>query len=1474
MKMMKKLLALTIVFAMSLSVVAFAGYNDVDINADYAGAVELLSALEIFEGDDLGNFNPEKTITRAEMAAIICRAKGLENSALAAKGATSFVDVAADHWASGYINIASQNGIIAGYGNNKFGPEDTLTYDQAVKMVMCALGFEPMAAAKGGWPTGYLVVANTYNVTEGVSDATRGDIAILLSNALSTPMMDQTSWGADAEFEVLNGKNGKEYRTLLTDMDIYIATGIVGDKDSDEVEFDVSDDSDDGEFEYNDEVYFKINGTDIVNYKHQSVDAYVRKTSRNKYETVAVVSAVVGSSFTIISDDIESFDGTKINYYVNSATSSKTKTIKIDDDAKVEYNTTNYTGSLASLLLQEDDVELTFIENTGDKTYDAIVATKYVSARVDYVDAARDKIAIDGTTVTLDFDDDEVTIILQDMEGNELSLHDFEEDDVVAVIADNDKIRDYIDYIKIVKLDRSVVRGTVDGTFTSNGNPYVIIDGEEYVDDSSKNLSVGDEGLFFIGMTGKIIDFDGSSVVKDYAYILECALSTQNFSDDLWQVKLLTAEDGIVTYTLNDDANDYFVETYAAMLGIDVSNDTKQLYSTLTNAEKADPDRLITYKTNSRGYIKSFKGANTYGTTVRELSSSSHKYNDYTQIIGGATLEDNVVIFNLSNSSADNAYTTDITYLTHDSKYSGFAFANEDYEYCVMVITSGDSSFDPDAGIAIVTKKVDTKDKEENEIVKVTFVQDETEGAVYFDEDSENKAGSDTAYENLTVGDVFAYNADASGCVSEYVVLGNVRNGLLSTNSSAYGYFDEDTEFLYGYIANSERRKTSKGETITIYDGNENTISIASASNKYTYNDAGRNIVIETEDFMAEDAYYYDAETGEATFAFVKMSDGFVTDIYTFNKRVNVAGAVNVEMLIKAIGTVDDTCDDCLAKIETAERAYESLSNAEKGKVSNYSVLVAARSTYDALKAEADAAAKEAEDREKAATVIAAIDAIGTVDLTDACKTKIEAAEAAFTALTADQKEYVTNYSVLTDARGEYDRLYEEAQSQQKVTNVIALINAIGNVDSSAECKAKIDDARAAYDALDAAEQDKVNNYETLTNAEAAYDALVSTAAVGEVILLIDSIGEVEPTDECKEKIDSAEDAYGKLTQTEKDRVTNADELVSAKSEYTSSVANVANVKALIEAIGTVAYTSDCAAKIEAANSAYKALATAEKYAVTNYSKLAEAQIAYEALEKAAKAAEKEAADKAEAAKVEALISAIGAVDASDASKAKIDAAEKAYADLTADQKAYVTNSAKIADAKSAYNAAVEAAKIAADKAEAAKVEALISAIGTVAYTDASKVKIDAAEKAYTDLTATQKTYVTNYAVLTSAKTAYAKLEAEAKVAADKAEAAKVEALIKGIGTVDASDACKAKIDAADKAYTALTATQKTYVTNYAVLTAAKTSYAKALELKKIAEAKLDPSKIEAAKISLPKTEVKKIDGTKLEAAKIAPATK
>lgn len=122
---------------------------------------------------------------------------------------------------------------------------------------------------------------------------------------------------------------------------------------------------------------------------------------------------------------------------------------------------------------------------------------------------------------------------------------------------------------------------------------------------------------------------------------------------------------------------------------------------------------------------------------------------------------------------------------------------------------------------------------------------------------------------------------------------------------------------------------------------------------------------------------------------------------------------------------------------------------------------------------------------------------------------------------------------------------------------------------------------------------------------------------------------------------------------------------------------------------------------------------------------------------------------------VNAVVQGIGEVKFDADSKAKIEAARKAYDALSDVQKALVGNFSALAEAEEAY------AKL-ENKAEAEPVIALIQAIGTVKYDAQSKARIEAARAGYNALTAEQASYVTNLPMLTEAEQAYAELEAQA----------------------------------------------------------------------------------------------------------------
>lgn len=162
---LKKTVAIVIALAMVLSmgVTSFAAFSDVPSTVNYAEAVNVLANLGIINGYDDGTFRPDNTITRAEVATIVVNTLGLGET----KGATVFSDVPADHWAAGYINTAYGAGIISGMGDGTFAPGANVTYEQVVRMIVSALQYDMAANQAGGYPTGYLSIASRYGISQG-----------------------------------------------------------------------------------------------------------------------------------------------------------------------------------------------------------------------------------------------------------------------------------------------------------------------------------------------------------------------------------------------------------------------------------------------------------------------------------------------------------------------------------------------------------------------------------------------------------------------------------------------------------------------------------------------------------------------------------------------------------------------------------------------------------------------------------------------------------------------------------------------------------------------------------------------------------------------------------------------------------------------------------------------------------------------------------------------------------------------------------------------------------------------------------------------------------------------------------------------------------------------------------------------------------------------------------------------------------
>ena len=217
MKSLKKTLVLLVVFAMILSTVmpAFAASTDT-YGLDCEEEVARLQALKVVTGYEDGSFKPENTITRAEMAVILCKMVGIdevtcnENKSVPSK----FSDVAVNEWYTGYINVAAGKGFLSGFPDGTFRPNDQLTMNQVLTLCVNALGRGEYVATMGAWPANYITEATKLGLLDGVktSDANRGNVAIIVWNTLEVPAVwdvDQTVYEGDINL-------GNSGRSLLS----------------------------------------------------------------------------------------------------------------------------------------------------------------------------------------------------------------------------------------------------------------------------------------------------------------------------------------------------------------------------------------------------------------------------------------------------------------------------------------------------------------------------------------------------------------------------------------------------------------------------------------------------------------------------------------------------------------------------------------------------------------------------------------------------------------------------------------------------------------------------------------------------------------------------------------------------------------------------------------------------------------------------------------------------------------------------------------------------------------------------------------------------------------------------------------------------------------------------------------------------------------------------------------------------------
>lgn len=213
---MKKFMAMVLVVISLLTVTAFAENAVLDESQK-----EELYYFGIMTGDENGDLRLNDNITRAEVTKMICVAGNVSPKEPDANE-TLFPDVLQEHWAYKYIYAAKNKGIIIGDENGCFNPEDNVTNEEIIKMIICLLGYEPMAETRGGYPAGYTSQASRLGLTDGMTfevnvPAIRNDVAVMMHRALDVPLMEKVEDSEEFMYVILDG-NGNERKTLSSEI--------------------------------------------------------------------------------------------------------------------------------------------------------------------------------------------------------------------------------------------------------------------------------------------------------------------------------------------------------------------------------------------------------------------------------------------------------------------------------------------------------------------------------------------------------------------------------------------------------------------------------------------------------------------------------------------------------------------------------------------------------------------------------------------------------------------------------------------------------------------------------------------------------------------------------------------------------------------------------------------------------------------------------------------------------------------------------------------------------------------------------------------------------------------------------------------------------------------------------------------------------------------------------------------------------
>jgi len=532
-------------------------FPDVPANHTHFDAITVLSALDIVRGFPGGYFAPERNVTRAEFTAMLMRTLNLEEIG---EGTADipFTDIDGVYWAIPNIATAYRMGIVNGIGEGLFAPNENVLFEQAIAMILRALGYGMIAANNEGetWFSGYMVVASQRNIivnTEGTvgAPATRQTNAQLIYNSLEVPIMS-----------IINDVTTPTTQTLLNDrLRVNRAIGQVSANDltglfSPEVDLRA------------DEIQIITRGaSEPITYRTTSpelrgilgyeVTFYYSIDSVAEVRTIILATRTRGNTIEIDANQLDSgmSDFNNIRYFRNPETDRSSVSARIADDNVVIYNGRLAGGNRGASRFDPDMLpelgSVRLIDSNNNGQFDVIFIESFdvfvVNTTVGTPQPQITEVLAFGRTsarvLALDIDDPNSDVRIIGENGATMSFGQIRQWDVVHLMESRNPGRRLRTAV--------VVRQTASGVITEDAGDSIVVGGRRFgfsplaiFDTATRQnrLTLGDNATFYLDIEGNIVAYNptASQGNEMFGYIMAADLSgTAGFGNQRAQVRII-----------------------------------------------------------------------------------------------------------------------------------------------------------------------------------------------------------------------------------------------------------------------------------------------------------------------------------------------------------------------------------------------------------------------------------------------------------------------------------------------------------------------------------------------------------------------------------------------------------------------------------------------------------------------------------------------------------------------------------------------------------------------------------------------------------------------------------------------------------------------------------------------------------------------------------------------------------------------